>query len=70
MRNTDRRGNTALICIALFDVLLFVGVKKYYVWRNAQKEKVWGKMDTTQKANYLATTEDEGNKRLDFRFMH
>lgn len=65
-----RRGNTALICIALFDIALFVGVKKYYVWRNEQKERVWGRMNTTEKANYLATTEDEGNKRLDFRFMH
>jgi len=67
---TDRRGNTALIFITIFDILLFWGVKKYYKWRNRSKEAIWGRMGSAERANYLAETKDEGNKRLDFKFVH
>lgn len=66
----DHRGNTALIFITIFDILLFWGVKKYYRWRNRSKEEIWGRMGSVERANYLAETNDEGNKRLDFKFVH
>jgi len=73
-REDDRpnyhRGNTALIFITIFDILLFWGVKKYYRWRNRSKEEIWGRMGSVERANYLAETNDEGNKRLDFKFVH
>jgi hypothetical protein len=40
------------------------------VKRNAYRERVWGAMNEEERLNYLATTSDEGNKRLDFRFTH
>jgi hypothetical protein len=42
----------------------------YYVKRNAYRERVWGTMSEEERLRYLATTKDEGNKRLDFRFTH
>lgn len=46
------------------------GTYFYYKWRNAQKEKVWSKMSIDERSVYLATTTDEGCKRLDFRFAY
>lgn len=59
-----------MIFITIFDILLFWGVKKYYRWRNQSKEEIWGRMGSVERANYLAETKDEGNKRLDFKFVH
>ncbi|KAJ5152414.1 hypothetical protein N7492_010709 [Penicillium capsulatum] len=41
-------------------------VKIYYVWQQCAATK-GTVMTTEQKAHYLETTTDEGNKRLDFR---
>lgn len=65
-----RRGNKVLIGICVFDIFLFIGVKAYYIWRNKSKAKIWDAMTEDEKLNYLATTTDLGNKRLDFRFHH
>ncbi|KAH8547517.1 transporter-like protein [Umbelopsis sp. PMI_123] len=65
-----RTGNKVLIGICVFDIFLFLGVKAYYIWRNKSKAKIWDAMTPDEKANYLATTTDSGNKRLDFRFHH
>ena len=41
----DRRGNTYLIIICLFNVcILYPGTKAYYTWRNKQKSKIWDAM--------------------------
>ena len=42
----------------------------YYVKRNAYRDRKWNSMNEEKKMIYLATTTDEGNKRLDFRFAH
>lgn len=66
-----RRGNRALItisCINLF--VLYPGTKAYYIWRNRQRSKIWDAMTPEQRSEYLATTKDIGNRRLDFRFAH
>ncbi|KAH6909475.1 allantoate permease [Coprinopsis sp. MPI-PUGE-AT-0042] len=66
-----RRGNTVLITICAFNcVILYPGVKAYYLWRNKKRAAVWDRMTAEEKAHYLATTEDKGNRRLDFRFAH
>ncbi|KAL9083091.1 MAG: hypothetical protein Q9165_008670 [Trypethelium subeluteriae] len=73
-RNNDkplyRKGNAALIGITLYNMCLFVGAKLYYVYVNRKREQVWNAMTTEEKEDYLATTKDRGNKRLDFRFAH
>ena len=72
-RNDDkpqyRRGNRVLVAITSYNIILYVGTKLYYVWRNKQRDKVWLGMNEKQRREYLETTEDKGNKRLDFRFV-
>ncbi|KAM0708624.1 hypothetical protein Q7P35_005276 [Cladosporium inversicolor] len=62
------RGNETLIGIDVLAIVLFVGAKVYYVWRNKQKEAKWSAMGEEEKSDYVANTKHEGNKRLDFRF--
>lgn len=64
------RGNNALIGINVLAIVLFIGTKLYYMWRNRSRERTWGGMTEEQRRVYLETTTDEGNKRLDFRFAH
>ncbi|KAM0718555.1 hypothetical protein Q7P37_005625 [Cladosporium fusiforme] len=64
------RGNSVLIGINLLAISLFVFAKVYYILRNRSREKVWNAMSAEQKTEYLETTTDEGNKRLEFRFAH
>ncbi|RMD44537.1 hypothetical protein DV735_g558, partial [Chaetothyriales sp. CBS 134920] len=43
-------------------------IQVYYTLRNRSRDRKWNAMTEEQRAEYLATTTDEGNKRLDFRF--
>lgn len=66
-----RRGNKILIIICCINVcILYPGTKAYYIWRNRQRAKIWDAMTTEDRAHYLDTTKDVGNRRLDFRFAH
>lgn len=64
------RGNRQLLAINVMNIFLYLFVKVYYVWRNKSKAKKWDAFSEEEKLNYLATTKDKGNKRLDFRFQH
>lgn len=48
----------------------YVLTKGYYMWRNKSRAKIWDAMSEKEQREYLETTTDEGNKRLDFRFAH
>ncbi|PKK54984.1 hypothetical protein CI102_364 [Trichoderma harzianum] len=63
-------GNRALLGITCMNIVIYILTKLYYVWRNQSRAKKWEAMTEEQRLNYLATTTDEGNKRLDFRFQH
>jgi len=63
-----RRGNKVLLGIAAYNATLFVGTKIFYVWKNNKRDQIWYSMTEEERIHYLATTEDKGNKRLDFRF--
>ncbi|KAJ3177064.1 hypothetical protein HDU85_006431 [Gaertneriomyces sp. JEL0708] len=65
-----KRGNKVLLGIAVLNCFIFVAAKFYYVYRNEQKDRKWRSMSKEEKLEYLDTTKDEGNKRLDFRFAH
>jgi hypothetical protein len=65
-----KRGNKQLLAINVMNVFLYLFVKAYYVFRNKSRDKKWDAMTEEQKLEYLATTKDAGNKRLDFRFQH
>mgnify|MGYP003362174085 CR=1 FL=1 len=63
-------GNDALIGIAFASILVCVASKFYYLVRNRQKETEWQGMTYEMKCMYPTTTKHDGNKRLDFRFIH
>jgi Major Facilitator Superfamily len=63
-----RTGNKVLIAITCYNILLFIGAKFFYVWRNSIREKRWAAMSQEERETYLATTTDKGNKLLTFRF--
>jgi hypothetical protein len=65
-----RNGNKNLIAVACMNICLYVLTKSYYIWRNKTRDRIWDAMAPEQKKEYLKTTKDEGNKRLDFRFAH
>lgn len=52
------------------NICLYLLAKVYYVLRNRHRERKWAAMSEAEQLNYLATTTDQGNKRLDFRFQH
>lgn len=64
------RGNKVLLGILAWNIVVFIGAKTYYVWTNNRRDVVWNAMTREERVNYLATTKDKGNKRLDFRFAH
>lgn len=65
-----KRGDRALVAICVGNIGVYALTKIYYVWRNKSRDAKWNAMTEDERINYLATTTDEGNKRLDFRFAH
>ncbi|OMP87778.1 putative transporter, partial [Diplodia seriata] len=65
-----RRGNRVLLAINVMNIGLYLLTKAYYIWRNKSKAKKWNSMTQEEREDYLATTTDKGNKRLDFQFTH
>jgi hypothetical protein len=63
-----RRGNSQLIAINITTIVVYALSKVYYLARNRWKKQQWDKMNSQEKATYLETTNDLGNKRLDFLF--
>lgn len=56
--------------VIAWNAVAAVLIKFYYMWRNKRRDDIWGGMSQDEKDEYLATTKDEGSKRLDFRFAH
>jgi hypothetical protein len=65
-----KRGNKVLLGLLGMNVCLYLGTKVYYQKRNEYKERKWRVMTEEERMEYIATTRDEGNKRLEFRFAH
>lgn len=64
------RGNKQLLAILGANIAIHMLTKVYYLYRNRQRDRQWGAMSAEEQLEYLSTTTDEGNKRLDFRFKH
>ena len=64
------RGNRQLLAILCMNIVLYVLVKVYYILRNKSRDKKWNAMSKSERLEYLNTTKDQGNRRLDFRFAH
>jgi len=73
-RNDDkpkyRRGNTALLIINIFVILIFISTKIYYVTKNKVRDRKWAAMTQEERIDYLKNSTDVGSRRLDFRFAH
>jgi len=71
-RNDDKpyyyRGNKALLALVAWNIVLFIAAKVYYVRKNNRRDRIWAAMTRDERVEYLKTTKDKGNKRLDFRF--
>lgn len=65
-----KRGDRVLVILCVSNMGVYILTKIYYVWRNSSRDKIWNAMSEDERLDYLATTKDEGNKRLDFRFAH
>jgi len=63
-----RRGNLALVAINVLNIFLYIFVKWYYVNKNKTRDQKWRALTPEEREEYVRTTTDKGNKRLDFRF--
>lgn len=64
------RGNQVLLCLLIINIFLYLGTKAYYTRRNAYRDRKWAAMNEGERLDYQTRTNDEGNKRIDFRFAH
>ncbi|PYH87367.1 putative MFS transporter [Aspergillus ellipticus CBS 707.79] len=62
------RGDGQLIAINVATLVAYGLAKAYYAARNRWKQARWAAMTGPERAAYLETTTDQGNKRLDFLF--
>ncbi|RFN43801.1 hypothetical protein FIE12Z_11967 [Fusarium flagelliforme] len=65
-----RRGNRVILGITSANIILFYLVKYFYIWRNQVRDRNWNALTKEQQQDYLLNTTDEGQQRLDFRFVH
>ncbi|KAF8913212.1 MFS general substrate transporter [Gymnopilus junonius] len=65
-----KRGNRDLIAICCMNICLYAINFFFYRAMNARREKVWSLMSPKEQQEYLETTKDTGNERLDFRFAY
>ncbi|KAK8079369.1 allantoate permease [Apiospora hydei] len=65
-----RRGNGTLVALNVLAIFLFFATKAYYMWRNKQRDAVWGAMTEEERRAYAKDTRLQGSRRLDFRFAH
>lgn len=63
------RGNKQLIAINVACIAANALAKVYYEYRNKTNRAKWTAMSKEEQQHYLDTTEDKGNKRLDFVFQ-
>lgn len=65
-----QRGNKVLLGITCFAIVVFYATKVFYIWRNRVKDGKWNALSKEEQDNYILYTKDEGQQRLDFRFVH
>ncbi|OJJ60808.1 hypothetical protein ASPSYDRAFT_148187 [Aspergillus sydowii CBS 593.65] len=58
-----RVGNRVLIALAAWSLVLFIGAKYYYMWRNKKRAEIWDRMSSEERTAYLAANGNKGNKR-------
>lgn len=67
------RGNKVLISICALTLVTFVVQREYLRYLNRRKKTVWDSMTVEERLSYQddrEQREQDGNKRLDFRFKY
>lgn len=64
------KGNSVLFGCAVGILPLLLFAKWFYVTINKKREQQWRQMTPEQQDDYIATTNDVGSRRLDFRFAN
>ena len=63
------KANKAILGVIAFNIaILYPATYFFYKTVNKKRADKWDNMTSAEKSEYLKTTKDEGNKRLDFRF--
>lgn len=62
------KGNTVLLVVGIVTLILYPFTWLFYTKINRHRDRVWDAMTKEEQSHYLATTKDEGARRLDFRF--
>jgi hypothetical protein len=62
------KGNIVLLVICGVCLVLYPLTYFFYRGINKRRDAKWDNMTEQEKSEYLRTTKDEGNRRLDFRF--
>ncbi|KAI0784919.1 MFS general substrate transporter [Abortiporus biennis] len=65
-----KRGNRVLIGVCVMNIVLYGLTYLFYRTINKRREKIWNAWTPQQRQEYLATTKDQGNQRINFRFAY
>ncbi|KAF9024088.1 hypothetical protein BDZ89DRAFT_1136242 [Hymenopellis radicata] len=65
-----KRGNRTLIGICSMNIVLYGLAFLFYRYLNQRRDKKWNSWTKKEQDEYIETTKDEGNTRLDFRFVY
>ncbi|KAI0095222.1 major facilitator superfamily domain-containing protein [Irpex rosettiformis] len=65
-----KRGNQTLIGITVMNIVLYGLTWVFYRTINKRRDRIWSEMTTEEQQEYLDTTKDKGNQRLNFRFSY
>ncbi|GJE86200.1 MFS general substrate transporter [Phanerochaete sordida] len=65
-----KRGNRVLIGICAMNIVLYVFTYFFYRTLNKRRERIWNSWTPKEQQDYLDTTEDQGNKKMNFRFVY
>lgn len=65
-----KRGNRDLIIITAMNIILYMFTFFFYRSINKQRDRKWSKMSLMEQEEYLRTTHDQGNAKLNFRFLY
>lgn len=65
-----KRGNKQLIAIAAASIVVTLGARYWFKWRNKVRDEKWAAMTKEEQDDYIHNTTDEGNNRSDFRFVY
>ncbi|KAF8921857.1 major facilitator superfamily domain-containing protein [Mucidula mucida] len=65
-----KRGNRTLIAVCSMNIVLYGLTFVFYRYINQKRDKKWNSWTKKEQDEYIETTKDEGNTRLDFRFVY